>query len=221
MLTHWEMLTRITVGALLGACIGYERARHGRPLGLRTHIIVALAAATFMVLSSQFAFYQGYPHDSKLVEVDSSRIAASVVSAVGFIAGGSILRTGISVQGLTTAAALWLATAIGMCSGGGMYIEAVFSTALGLVTLVVVRRFEDKSHFVARGRFVVDPRQALADVVQVLERQGAVVTAIEGSTDLTVRFELKHAARLGLVGIVHTLEGQPSVRGVCVERMDY
>ena len=111
MLTHLEMVTRIVVGAALGGAIGYERDRHGRPVGLRTHFIVSLTAATFMVISSQFVYTQHFsPND--LVEVDASRIAASVVSAVGFLAGGTILRVGLTVQGLTTAAGIWLVTAI-------------------------------------------------------------------------------------------------------------
>src|ERR1700683_2676706 len=132
MISHGELLVRIAVGASLGAVIGYERDRHGRPVGLRTHLIVAMAAATFMVISSQFVYWQHYGKDD-LVEVDSSRIAASVVSAVGFLAGGAILRTGVTVQGLTTAAGLWLVTAIGMSAGAGMFVESAVVTALGLV----------------------------------------------------------------------------------------
>jgi putative Mg2+ transporter-C (MgtC) family protein len=88
-------------------------------VGLRTHLIVAMAAASFMVISSQFVYWQHY-RATDLVEIDPSRIAASVVSAVGFLAGGAILRTGATVQGLTTAAGLWLVTAIGMCAGSGI-----------------------------------------------------------------------------------------------------
>src|SRR6202161_1936150 len=121
MMSHGEMLLRIGVGAALGGVIGYERDLHRRPVGLRTHLIVAMAAATFMVVSSQFVYYQGYGKDD-LVTVDTSRIAASVVSGIGFLAGGAILRSGPSVQGLTTAAGLWLVTAIGLCAGSGMFV---------------------------------------------------------------------------------------------------
>ncbi len=143
-LSHLEMILRIGVAALLGAVIGFERDRHKRPVGLRTHTIVAIAAATFMVVSSQFGYFQGYTQGG-ILAVDGSRIAASVVSAVGFLAGGTILRSGMNVQGLTTAAALWLVTAVGLCAGGGMYPEAVAVTALALLVLTVVRRFEDKN----------------------------------------------------------------------------
>ena len=133
------MIARVAVGAVLGGVIGYERDLHRRPVGLRTHLIVAMAAATFMVLSSQFVYWQHYGKDD-LVEVDTSRIAASVVSAVGFLGGGAILRTGLTVHGLTTAAGLWLVTATGMCAGAGMYIESSVVTLMGIIALTVLRR---------------------------------------------------------------------------------
>src|SRR6202020_170052 len=97
MINHVEFLIRIAVGAALGGVIGYERDRHGRQVGLRTHSIVAMASATFMVISNHFVFFQNY-NGAPGVEVDASRIAASVVSGIGFLAGGAILRTGATLQ---------------------------------------------------------------------------------------------------------------------------
>jgi len=144
-----ELIVRIVVGTALGGIIGYERDIHGRPAGLRTHAIVALASATFMVVSTHLAFYQHY-HEGDFTEVDGSRIAASVVSGIGFLAGGAILRTGLSIQGLTTAAGLWLVAAIGLCAGGGMYFESVAATVIGVTALTLLRRFEDKDDRVRR-----------------------------------------------------------------------
>src|ERR1700721_2557077 len=107
-----------------------------------------------MVISSQFVYWQHYGKDD-LVEVDTERIAASVVSAVGFLAGGAILRTGASVQGMTTAAGLWLVTAIGMCAGAGMFLEGGVVTFMGLVTLTILRVFEDKEDHMQRRRVTV------------------------------------------------------------------
>jgi uncharacterized membrane protein YhiD involved in acid resistance len=143
MITHWEMILRITLAAFLGGVIGFERDIHRRQAGLRTHLIVAMASATFMVVSAHFMYFQRYVAGN-LVTVDSSRIAASVVAGVGFLGGGSILRTGATVQGLTTAAGLWLVAALGLCAGSGMYPESVFVTVLGLLALTVLRVFEDK-----------------------------------------------------------------------------
>ena len=119
-----ELLLRIVLAGALGAAIGYERDLHRRPAGLRTHMLVAMASAAFMVISTAFSFHQDY-EGHELVKVDASRIASEVVSGAGFIAGGAILRSGPTVQGLTTAAGMWLVTAIGLASGAGMFVIAV------------------------------------------------------------------------------------------------
>jgi putative Mg2+ transporter-C (MgtC) family protein len=175
------MLLRILVGAALGGVIGYERDRSGRPVGLRTHVIVALASATFMIVSSQFEYYQHYGHGSDM-RVDGSRIAASIVPAIGFLAGGAILRSGPTIQGLTTAAGLWLVTALGMCAGAGMYVESAVVTALGIATLTVFRRFEDKD--TVRKRVAVmladtDAEPVLARLHAVCGEFGAMIREVE------------------------------------------
>jgi len=151
-ISHWEMILRISVAAFLGGVIGAERDIHRRQAGLRTHLIVSMASATFMVVSAHFVHFQNYV-PGNLVSVDTSRIAASVVAGVGFLGGGSILRTGATVQGLTTAAGLWLVAAIGLCAGSGMYVEAVYVTILGLLALTVLRVLEDKN--VVRRRVIM------------------------------------------------------------------
>ncbi|HEX4338376.1 MAG TPA: MgtC/SapB family protein [Polyangiaceae bacterium] len=174
------MLIRISVGAALGGVIGYERDRHRRPVGLRTHLIVAMTAATFMVISSQFVYFQHYGKDD-LVVVDASRIAASVVAGIGFLAGGAILRTGFNVQGLTTAAGLWLVTAIGMCSGSGMFVESGFVTLMGLTALTVLRRLEDKNdrQWMRRLSVTVDSSKAAEQVLTTLKGLGASVAEVD------------------------------------------
>ncbi|MET0386646.1 MAG: MgtC/SapB family protein [Polyangiales bacterium] len=177
-LGHAELIGRMLVGALLGGIIGYERDRHGRPVGLRTHVLVALSAATFMVVSSQFAYYQHFA-PARGIEVDASRIAASVVSAIGFLAGGSILRTGTTLAGLTTAAGLWLVTAIGLCAGAGMYFESVAATLLGMLALTALRRFEDKDDRTARKRLTLrlgaNADEALGQICAAVEALGGRV----------------------------------------------
>jgi putative Mg2+ transporter-C (MgtC) family protein len=175
-----ELLLRIVIAMLLGAVIGYERDIHGRPAGLRTHAVVALASATFMVVSTHFVYFQRY-HQGDLVNVDTSRIAASVVSGIGFLAGGAILRNGITVQGLTTAAGLWLVAAIGLCAGAGMYVEATAVTALGIITLVILRRFEDKDDRVRR-RLTLMLEADAASVDTLIGKLAAVdlIATVEG-----------------------------------------
>ena len=195
MITDLEMVTRIAVGAVLGGVIGYERDRHRRPVGLRTHLLVAMAAATFMVISTPMIQYQHYGKDD-LVEVDASRIAASVVSGIGFLAGGAILRTGLTVQGLTTAAGLWLVTAIGMSAGSGMYLVSVVVTGMGIIALTVLRRFEDKDDRQLHRRMVVvlgNDSEAMDSILAALKELGAHATDVEYDRRLD---ELKQGTRL-------------------------
>jgi putative Mg2+ transporter-C (MgtC) family protein len=218
MLSHLDMLARIASGAALGGVIGYERDRHRRPVGLRTHSIVAMAAATFMVVSSQFVYYQHYgPND--LVTVDSSRIAASVVSAVGFLSGGAILRTGATVVGLTTAAGLWLVTAIGLCAGSGMFVESAGVTALGIVALTMLRRFEDKN--MLRRQLSIELSQDgddLSAVVGALKSIGVVASHLKYDKRLddekkrvVATFDVEFADNVAIQRLIDAVE---SVRGV-------
>ncbi|WP_088254411.1 MgtC/SapB family protein [Fimbriiglobus ruber] len=149
-ISHLDMFLRMGAAAGLGAAIGFERQWIGRPAGTRTHLIVALASATFMLVSTQFVFFQTYGKDD-LVIVDTSRIAASVVSGVGFLGAGVLFRTGIGIQGITTAASLWLAAAIGLAAGGGMYELAVAATGTALFALIVLRRLKGRRDTCTRG----------------------------------------------------------------------
>ena len=223
MTPHWELAARMLVGAVLGGIIGFERDYHGRPAGLRTHMIVALASATFMVISTQFVYFQHYaPGD--FVAVDPSRIAASVVTGIGFLGGGAILRTGISVHGLTTAAGLWLVAAIGLASGAGMYPESVLATAIGLVALWTLRRFEDKQDHVQRRRVSLVLEGSVPDpssIGRALEGAGirASTEVYEHRRDerqvhLTLRVDVPAADEPSLLKI---LEAQPGVRVVRLE----
>jgi putative Mg2+ transporter-C (MgtC) family protein len=214
------LLLRIAIGAALGGVIGYERDLHGRPVGLRTHVIVALAAATFMVISAHFVFYQHYV-DNGVVDVDASRIAASVVSAIGFLAGGAILRTGVTIQGLTTAAGLWLVTAIGMSAGAGMFTVAVAVTIMGTLALTVLRRFEDKNDALQKHHIQLEaPVLDVAATVKELEALGAVVSqlAVERLRGEKARTTLRLTAVLPRDvprdKLLATLEAVPDVRRV-------
>jgi putative Mg2+ transporter-C (MgtC) family protein len=127
------------VGLVLGAIIGFERELHRQPAGFRTHALVSLGAALFTVVSAY-----GFSGSS----VDPTRIAAQIVTGIGFIGAGTILQHRGSVRGLTTAASLWAVAAIGMAAGAGMLPMAVIGTFLILVVLVILDRVEE----VARRR---------------------------------------------------------------------
>jgi putative Mg2+ transporter-C (MgtC) family protein len=221
---HWDLMLRILVGSGLGAVIGYERDLHGRPAGLRTHMLVALASSTFMVISTHFVYLQHYGKED-LVNVDASRIAASIVTGMGFLAGGAIMRTGISVQGLTTAAALWLVGSIGMASGAGMYVIAVFVTILGVVALTLLRRFEDKDDRMSRRRIflVLGGDGSVSEISTKLTDIGATVSAIEydrhvADKTLAVTLDVRFPHTVRIDRLIEEIECQRDVRRVKLEQ---
>jgi len=224
-ISHSEMILRIAAGAALGGTIGLERDRHGRQAGLRTHLIVALASATFMVVSAHFYFFQHYGGAAGIA-VDPSRIAASVVTGIGFLAGGAILKTGLTVQGLTTAAGLWLVAAIGLCAGAGMYPEALAATLMGLAALTLFRMLEGKKDGMLRRKVSVllaDASGSVPNLMEALGGAGALVSDFDfdkppdtGSSSVT--FDLQFPAGLGTAALITLLEAQPGVLGIQVRQ---
>ena len=165
-------LLRLSVAAALGGAIGLERELRERGAGLRTHLVVCVGSALFTLVSA-YAFVG--PH------VDPTRIAAQIVSGIGFLGAGAIIRQGLSVRGLTTAATLWLVAAIGMASGAGYYDAAIIATAGALLTLGplrivayrLTRRFRSETE---RLLVEVAAGGSPAPVIEALERFGRVVT---------------------------------------------
>jgi putative Mg2+ transporter-C (MgtC) family protein len=217
-----ELLVRLIVGTALGGIVGYERGAHGRPAGFRTHLIVALASTTFMLVSTHFVYFQHYTKDD-LVAVDPSRIAASVVTGIGFLGGGAILRTGLNVQGLTTAAGLWLVAAIGMAAGAGMYVVSVAATLFGIVALVVLRRFEHKDDQLRRRISLVlaDGGTTVPGLLRALAQTGVAVAPMEYERRLDERrIHVTLQARIppeSQEGLVDLLESQPGLERVRIE----
>jgi putative Mg2+ transporter-C (MgtC) family protein len=127
-----ELTLRLLLAAGLGAAIGLERELRRKPAGLRTNILIAVGAALFTTLSVHFAGSGGTP----------DRIAAQIVTGVGFLGAGAILRSGASIHGMTTAATIWVNAAVGMAAGTGQYAMAAVATAITLVVLSVLAPFE-------------------------------------------------------------------------------
>ena len=136
----WNLIVRILVAATFGGILGLERDMHGRGAGLRTHLLVSAGAALFMILSTHVATFGVVVGIDFSKVTDPGRIAAQIVTGIGFLGAGVIIREGFSVRGLTTAACLWVTAAIGMASGAGMYLVATITTALALFSLVLLRR---------------------------------------------------------------------------------
>lgn len=137
--TELEVTMRIVVAVLLGAVIGLERELTGQMAGLRTHITVALGAALFGLVSA-YSFSE-FIHERAETnyQVDVTRIASNVVTGIGFLAGGVIIKHGASVRGLTTAASVWVTAAVGLAVGLGSYFMGVAATVALVVTLALLR----------------------------------------------------------------------------------
>lgn len=128
---------KLTLAALLGGVVGIERENKQRPAGFRTHILVCVGSALVMVTSEYiFQHYQGK------TTLDPARLGAQVISGIGFLGAGTIIREGMSVKGLTTAASLWAVACIGLAAGIGFYAGAVYGTVLIYLTLFLLRKLE-------------------------------------------------------------------------------
>ena len=136
-----ELLLRLGTAAVLGSLIGLDRQRLDKSAGLRTHMLVSVGSALVMIVSA-------YGFDEVLnpgrTVLDPSRVAAQVVSGIGFLGAGAILRRNQSVHGLTTAASIWTVAAVGLAAGGGLYLAATSATLLILVILAAIKPLEDR-----------------------------------------------------------------------------
>jgi putative Mg2+ transporter-C (MgtC) family protein len=196
---HWsEALLRLALAAFLGGLIGVERELREREAGLRTHLLVALGSALFTIVSA-YGFEDFLRSGQSVVRADPTRIAAQIVTGVGFLGAGAIIRQGLSVRGLTTAATLWVVAAIGMATGAGYYSGAVITTALVLVSLWplrimayrVMRRFRDEE-----GRLIVELHAGASPgaVIDAVETAGVRIQTIEVSQEgdrRRVEFDVK------------------------------
>jgi putative Mg2+ transporter-C (MgtC) family protein len=220
---NWdEALLRLSLAAVLGGAIGIEREIREREAGLRTHLLVSLGSALFTITSA-YGFHAFLTSGQSVVRADPTRIAAQIVTGIGFLGAGAIIRQGLSVRGLTTAATLWVVAAVGLASGAGYYSAAVITTALVLVALYplriaayrILRRFREDE-----GRLLVElPAGASPGaVIDVVDRTGARIDAIEVSREgdvrrVTLDLELPRPGEGGrLVAQVAELEDVREVR---------
>lgn len=165
MISPMELILRLVVAAVLGGLVGLERERLEWAAGMRTHALVCLGSALFMVVSA-FGFSDIL--NEQHVVLDPSRVAAQVASGIGFIGAGTIIFRREIVKGLTTAASIWAVAAVGLAVGGGMFLAAVSATVLALALLVLARPvkqrlFPNRSE-ARRVRLVVGREASLADL---------------------------------------------------------
>lgn len=136
--SEWELLLRLTLSCILGGVIGYERQARRKSAGLRTNVLVCLGSCLIMVLSQEI-----YQEVEGLTNADPARLAAQVVSGIGFLGAGTIMKEGLTVRGLTTAACLWVVAGVGLAVGAGFYSGALFTSALVFGTLGTLSRLDD------------------------------------------------------------------------------
>jgi putative Mg2+ transporter-C (MgtC) family protein len=134
----WHVVLRLGLAALLGGAIGVERELRDREAGIRTHLLVSLGSALFTIVSA-YGFHEFLASGASVVRADPTRIAAQIVTGIGFLGAGAIIREGLSVRGLTTAATLWVVAAIGMACGAGWYGPALVTTFFTIVALGPLR----------------------------------------------------------------------------------
>ena len=179
-------LTRLVLAAILGGIIGLEREHRHRPAGLRTNMFICFGAALFTVLSRALAAEPS----------DYTRIAAQIIPGIGFIGAGSILHTRGLTSGLTTAATIFVVASIGMAMGGGLYLTAIFATALVLVALFSLGHFEEtlnlkllKTSYEVTGTSV---ETVSNEVNRILEAQHRLMqNVLSGSTGRHVRLQFE------------------------------
>ena len=200
------VLAKLLLAALGGGLIGLEREKHGRPAGLRTHILVALGACLMMIISESFPIKYATATTGGALRIDPARAAAQIISGIGFLGAGVILKEGISVRGLTTAASLWMVAGLGMAFGMGLFLPAVMATAIAIFCLIFLKKLEP---VIKKDRFLfltvtASRREGLFEELSaIFERNRLRIADIESDLDLEnnqVRYEFiitQHHRRIG------------------------
>lgn len=223
----FDITLRLFVALLLGGLVGLEREQNNHPAGFRTHILVCLGSALIMLLSV-YGFNEFVNEIN--VRIDPARLAANVITGVGFLGAGTIVFNGASISGLTTAASLWVVAAIGLAVGAGFYYPAVISTVFVLISLWVLNRVEKRLFGRKRTNLIRldmwDRPGALASVSAVLASRGIDIRRAsidekrgpkEEENRITVALLVKLPGPGILLPVLDELKQLKGVTGVVVE----
>jgi putative Mg2+ transporter-C (MgtC) family protein len=222
MLPEHQIILRLVVAAVLGSIVGIERERLNWVAGLRTHMLVCVGSALFMIVSfSGFADMLGQEH----VGLDPSRIAAQVVSGIGFLGAGTIVLRSKVVRGLTTAASLWTVAAVGLAVGGGLYVAAATTTGLIVLILAGIKPMERRL-FRARRRqtplliLIIDRREtSLFAIEAVLEAahlplQRMLIQHGKGPDEDRLQITVDRTRDTNVLSVTEQLRHIPGVREI-------
>jgi putative Mg2+ transporter-C (MgtC) family protein len=178
------IVIELILASILGAVIGWEREIHDHPAGMRTHLLVCLGSAGFTVLSINAFGPDG----------DPSRVAAQIVSGIGFLGAGAILKEGANIRGLTTAASLWVVAAVGMAVGAGAWIVALAITVIVVVSLwplrLVTERFIGSDDHRVRLQLLASDPARLPDVVALIEQRDETILHLRTQRDASLGLAL-------------------------------
>ncbi len=215
-----EFFIRILLSAVLGALVGLERTKRQKEAGIRTHCIIACAAAVFMILS-KYAFVD--PAAALGTRgVDGARIAAQVVSGISFLGAGVIFKNGNSIRGLTTAAGIWATSAIGMAIGAGMYWVGLITTAIMMVAQVVLHRFPVAGDAAVTQEIAVsmtDTPELHQALNQLLDSHGGNVTdsaLTRDDTHITMELTVRLAEPITYEEALRFMQEHPGVERLSV-----
>ena len=213
----YEIIFKLALAGILGGLIGLERESLNRPAGLRTYTLVTVGSALAMIVSLDmyFQYYQ-------TVNADPGRIAAQVISGIGFLGAGTIMREGATVRGLTTAAGLWVVACIGLAVGAGLYIPAIVTTILILFILIYFVEFEERftGMRVYKGLImVVEDRPGQVGVIgSILGNMGVLIKNIQltrlEDEDLEVELLLHLPAHISITEIIEELSDIEGLKNI-------
>jgi putative Mg2+ transporter-C (MgtC) family protein len=220
--TQLDFAARLVVTAALGALIGAEREIHGHPAGIRTHMLVALGSGTFTLMSLH-GFGQGTGTGN-----DATRIAAQIVSGIGFLGAGAILKDGVVIRGLTTAASLWATAAVGMAAGAAEYVIALVSAAIILVSLWPINALAERLHGSSSPevqlRLAMDRIDRIGDVSAILATHkvaiGTIGTQRVGKDSVRADFSIRSRSAQGMLNAMEAIEAIPGVDIVSTSQAD-
>ncbi len=219
MLNEWIIVFRLVLSAILSGIVGFEREFHGRAAGFRTHILLCVGSTLIMLTSIHiFDVY------SSRVPIDPARLAAGVVTGIGFMGAGTIMRYKASVRGLTTATSLWVVAGIGLAVGSGLYFGAIVTTFIAVIALMFFSRLE---HVMIRKNWyktiVIETKDGLEQLKKIreaLSEYGSEINDLEADrskdgTHMILKFGLKLTTNLHnaqLIEAIARLEGVKSVK---------
>jgi putative Mg2+ transporter-C (MgtC) family protein len=213
-----DLALRMVVAAVLGAAIGVERELHAHQAGMRTHLLVALGSAIFTVLSAHAFLGATVPGQA----VDPTRIAAQIVTGIGFLGAGAIIKEGATVRGLTTAGSLWATAAIGLAAGAREYVVALAGTAIIVISLgplrAMTRRLQPQSARPVQLRLKITNLHALEALSEQLTRDDIEITALSSHRTEDDRYEVEFDLRLppgaALERVIEGTRGLPDVDSI-------